>query len=65
MALILYWVMRGRLRSSDTLLSPEQALSKLRRIQHQQIILNSKQPVADLRLGLLQAHSGRSFAECS
>ena len=48
MALILYRVMRGRLRNSDTLLSPERALSKLRRIQHQQITLNSTQPVAGL-----------------
>lgn len=48
MALILYRVMRGRLRSSDTVLSPERALSKLRRIQHQQITLNSTQPVAGL-----------------
>ncbi|MDQ5846325.1 MAG: IS1634 family transposase [Acidobacteriota bacterium] len=48
MALILYRVMRTRLRNSDTPLSPERALSKLRRIQHQQITLNSTQPVAGL-----------------
>lgn len=48
MALILYRIMRTRLRSSDTLLSPERALSKLRRIQHQQITLNSTQPIAGL-----------------
>ena len=48
MALILYRVMRTRLRNSDTQLSPERALSKLRRIQHQQITLNSTQPVAGL-----------------
>ena len=48
MALILYRVMRTRLRNSDTPLSPERALSKLRRIQHQQITINSTQPVAGL-----------------
>ena len=48
MALILYRVMRTRLRNSDTQLSPERALAKLRRIQHQQITLNSTQPVAGL-----------------
>ena len=48
MALILYRVMRTRLRNSDTPLSSERALSKLRRIQHQQIIINSTQPVAGL-----------------
>ena len=48
MALILYRVMRTRLRNSDTPLSSERALSKLRRIQHQQITLNSTQPVAGL-----------------
>ena len=48
MALILYRVMRTRLRNSDTTLSPERALSKLRRIQHQQITINSTQPVAGL-----------------
>jgi transposase len=48
MALILYRVMRMRLRSSDTLLSPERALDKLRRIQHHQVIVNDTQPVAGL-----------------
>lgn len=48
MTLILYRVMRTRLRNSDTTLSPERALSKLRRIQHQQITINSTQPVAGL-----------------
>ena len=33
-ALILYRVMRARLRDSGTKLSPERALEKLRRIQH-------------------------------
>ena len=48
MALILYRVMRTRLRQSDTQLSPERALSKLRRIQHQQISLNNSLPIAGL-----------------
>jgi transposase len=48
MALILYRVMRMRLRSSDTALSPERALDKLRRIQHHQVIVNDTQPVAGL-----------------
>jgi transposase len=48
MALVLYRVMRMRLRSSDTALSPERALDKLRRIQHHQVIVNDTQPVAGL-----------------
>jgi transposase len=47
MALILYRVMRTRLRQSDAKLSPERALAKLRRIQHQRITLNAK-PAAGL-----------------
>ena len=48
MALILYRVMRLRLRAGDTQLSPERALAKLRRIQHHQVILNDAQPVTGL-----------------
>ena len=48
MALILYRVMRMRLRGSDTPLSPERALDKLRRIQHHQVIVNDTQAVAGL-----------------
>jgi hypothetical protein len=48
MALILYRVMRAKLRAGDTKLSPERALEKLRRIQHQKIILNKIQPVTGL-----------------
>ena len=48
MALILYRVMRMRLRASDSQLSPERALDKLRRIQHHQVIVNGTQPVAGL-----------------
>lgn len=47
-ALILYRVMRSRLRAAGTKLSPERALSKLRRIQHHRITLNETQPVAGL-----------------
>jgi transposase len=48
MALILYRVMRAKLRAGDTKLSPERALEKLRRIQHQKIILNKTQPITGL-----------------
>jgi hypothetical protein len=48
MALILYRVMRSRLRAGGTPHSPERALSKLRRVQHHRITLNDSQPVAGL-----------------
>ena len=48
MALILYRVMRTRLQASATRLSPERALDKLRRIQHQQVTLGVAQPAAGL-----------------
>ena len=49
MALILYRVMRTRLRASATPLSPERALDKLRRIQHHQVMVNNNtQPVTGL-----------------
>lgn len=57
MALILYRVMRARLRAGDTKLSPERALEKLRRIQHQKIILNSSEPLAGLST-ITQEHAG-------
>ena len=47
-ALILYRVLRTRLHASNTKLSPERALSKLRRIQHHRITLNGAQPVCGL-----------------
>ena len=47
-ALILYRVMRSRLHASETGLSPERALSRLRRIQHHRVTLNGTQPVAGL-----------------
>jgi transposase len=50
MALILYRVMRMRLRAGDTQLSPERALDKLRRIQHHQVIVNDMQPVTGLSI---------------
>jgi transposase len=56
LALILYRVMRSRLHASDTQLSPERALSKLRRIQHQRITLNNSQPVAGLS-SITQEHT--------
>lgn len=48
MALILYRVMRTRLRASPIPLSPERALDKLRRIQHHQVMVNHTQPVTGL-----------------
>ena len=48
MALILYRVMRTRLRASDCGFSPERALSQLRRIQHHRVTLNATPSVAGL-----------------
>jgi hypothetical protein len=40
--------MRTRLRASETQLSPERALEKLRRIQYHQVTVNDTQPVTGL-----------------
>jgi transposase len=48
MALILYRVMRTRLRGSNSKISPERALDKLRRIQHQKVKVNDLAPIAAL-----------------
>jgi transposase len=48
MALILYRVMRGRLKDSHSQISPERALDKLRRIQHQVVKVNDLEPIAAL-----------------
>lgn len=48
MALILYRIMRSRLQARDAGLSPERALSKLRRIQHHRVTLNGNQPATGL-----------------
>jgi transposase len=48
MALILYRVMRSRLKDSHTKISPERALDKLRRIQHQVVKVNDLEPIAAL-----------------
>ncbi len=61
MALILYRVMRGRLRASDTQLSPERALDKLRRIQHHQVTVNDRHPVTGLST-INQEHADILFA---
>ncbi len=45
MALILYRVMRTRLHASETSLSPERALSNLRRIQHHRVTLNGAKTI--------------------
>lgn len=56
MALILYRVMRTRLRDSNTKISPERALAKLRRIQHQKVKVNDLEPIAALS-NMTQAHT--------
>lgn len=56
MALILYRVMRARLRDSNTKISPERALAKLRRIQHQKVKVNDLEPVAALS-NMTQEHT--------
>jgi transposase len=48
MALILYRVMRSRLKDSNAKMSPERALEKLRRIQHQVVTVNNLEPIAGL-----------------
>ena len=48
MALILYRVMRSRLKDSQTKMSPERALDKLRRIQHQAVKVNDLDPITAL-----------------
>ncbi len=48
MALILYRVMRERLRATSSGLSPERALSLLGRIQHHRVTLNETQPVSGI-----------------
>ena len=48
MALILYRVMHTRLKDSNTKISPERALDKLRRIQHQVVKVNDLEPIAGL-----------------
>jgi len=48
MALILYRVMRTRLRASDTDLSPERALSLLRCIQHQRAKLPDEKVIEEV-----------------
>jgi transposase len=55
-ALILYRIMRARLQSSGTELSPERALEKLRRIQHQSITINAE-PITGLST-VTQEHVG-------
>ena len=45
MALILYRIMRLKLKAANTMLSPERALESLRRIQRHRIQLDGNQPV--------------------
>lgn len=46
MALILYRIMRSRLHAGATALSPERALTNLRRIQHHRVTLNGADTIA-------------------
>jgi transposase len=46
MALIIYRVMRQRLKLAGTALSPEAALAQLRRIQHHRISINDAAPIS-------------------
>jgi transposase len=48
MALIIYRVMRQRLKLAGSELSPETALSQLRRIQHHTISINASAPIAGI-----------------
>ena len=50
MALILYRVMRQRLKAANAGLSPERALDYLRRIQRHQIRLNASEPVTGVSI---------------
>ena len=45
MALIVYRVMRQRLKLANSTLSPEAALAKLRRIQRQSVSINAGAPI--------------------
>ena len=56
MALILYRVMRSRLKDGHTKISPERALDKLRRIQHQVVKVNDLEPIAALS-SITQEHT--------
>ena len=61
MALILYRIMRLKLKAAKSALSPERALENLRRIQHHHIRLNGENPIegistiTDEQAGVFQA----------
>ena len=48
MALIVYRVMRQRLKLAKSELSPERALAQLRRIQHHRVSVNAAAPIAGI-----------------
>lgn len=48
MALILYRVMRRRLKLAGSELSPEAALEQLRRIQHHRIRIDAGKPISGI-----------------
>ncbi|MEO6269210.1 MAG: IS1634 family transposase [Lautropia sp.] len=70
MALILYRVMRWRLKAAKADLSPERALEYLRRIQHHRIRLNAAEPVTGIsainseQTGVLAALSVKKPIAC-
>jgi hypothetical protein len=53
MALIVYRVMRQRLKLAKSDLSPERALAQLRRIQRHSVRINTKKPLQDTQMSLL------------
>jgi transposase len=48
MALIVYRVMRQRLKLAKNELSPERALAQLRRIQYHKVSINAQAPIAGI-----------------
>ena len=47
-ALIIYRVMRQRLKMAKSTLRPEKALAQLRRIQHHSVLINNEAPVSGI-----------------
>ena len=50
LALIVYRVMRQRLKLAKSELSPERALAELRRIQHHKVRINKAAPISGMRV---------------
>ena len=60
MALIVYRVMRQRLKLAKSELSPEKALAQLRRIQRHSVRINSAEPIAGI--STINAQQSNLFA---